>query len=147
MMKNTKLTPMNSDGGILLPEEEYRKLPSLYGAPSLDLANEIAHVLDCKRGHDVSVIYVEGKTVLADYFVLCTANSSTHIKSLIGEVEYRLALRGVEAHHVEGRDNGSWVIADYSHVIVHVFSREAREFYNLDKLYGDAPDPKGERIE
>jgi ribosome-associated protein len=55
-------------------------------------------------------------------------------------------LRGLENHHVEGRDNGTWVIADYYHVIVHIFSREAREFYNLDKLYGDAPEaPANER--
>ena len=121
-------------------EEEYRKLPSLKGAAPLELAQEIARVLDNKRGHDIKVLHVEDKTVLADYFVLCTANSNTHIKSLIGEVEYRMDLRGLENHHVEGRDNGTWVIADYYHVIVHIFSREARSFYNLDKLYGDAPE-------
>ena len=137
-MQDNKTTP--SQEGLLLPEEEYRALPSLADAAALDIANEVAHVLDCKRGHDVKVVYVEDKTVLAEYFVLCTANSSTHIKSLIGEVEYRLGLRGLAAHHVEGRDNGAWVIADYSCVIVHVFSREAREFYDLDKLYGDGPD-------
>ena len=121
-------------------EEEYRKLPTLKGADSLDLAREIARVLDNKRGHDIKILHVEDKTVLADYFVLCTANSNTHIKSLIGDLEYRMDLRGLDNHHVEGRDNGTWVIADYYHVIVHVFSREAREFYNLDKLYGDAPE-------
>ena len=131
-----------SGEGVLLPEEEYRALPALSVTEPRDMAEEIAHILDCKRGHDVKVIHVEDKTVIADYFVLATANSSTHIKSLIGEVEYRLGLRGVEAHHVEGRDNGAWVIADYLSVIVHVFSREAREFYNLDKLYGDGPDAR-----
>lgn len=121
-------------------EEEYRKLPTLKGADPLELAREIARILDNKRGRDIKVLHVEDKTEIADYFVLCTANSNTHIKSLVGEVEYRLDLRGVDSHHVEGRDNGTWVIADYYHVIVHVFSREAREFYNLDKLYGDAPE-------
>ena len=121
-------------------EEEYRKLPSLKGAEPLELAREIARVLDNKRGRDVKVLRVDDKTEIADYFVLCTANSNTHTKSLVGEVEYRMDLRGVEEHRVEGRDNGSWVIADYYHVIVHVFSREAREFYNLDKLYGDLPE-------
>ena len=128
--------------GVLLGEEEYRALPALSVTDPKTLAEEIAHILDCKRGHDVKVIYVEDKTVIADYFVLATANSSTHIKSLIGEVEYRLNLRGVDAHHVEGRENGAWVIADYLSVIVHVFSREAREFYNLDKLYGEGPDAR-----
>lgn len=132
----------NNGEGILLPEEEYRKLGALSVTDPATMAEEIAHILDCKRGHDVKVIRVEDKTVIADYFVLCTANSSTHIKSLIGEVEYRLNLRGLDAHHVEGRENGAWVIADYLSVIVHVFSREAREFYNLDKLYGDGPDAR-----
>lgn len=133
---------MKKTEGILLPEEEYRALPALSVTEPREMAEEIAHILDCKRGHDVKVIHVEDKTVIADYFVLCTANSSTHIKSLIGEVEYRLNLRGLDAHHVEGRENGAWVIADYLSVIVHVFSREAREFYNLDKLYGDGPDAR-----
>lgn len=121
-------------------EEEYRKLPSLKEATPEEKAREIARILDNKRGRDIKVLHVQDKTEIADYFVLCTANSNTHIKSLIGEVEYRMGLRGVEEHRVEGRDNGTWVIADYYHVIVHVFSREAREFYNLDKLYGDLPD-------
>ena len=121
-------------------EEEYRKLPSLKEATPEEKAREIARILDNKRGRDIKILHVQDKTEIADYFVLCTANSNTHIKSLIGEVEYRMGLRGVEEHRVEGRDNGTWVIADYYHVIVHVFSREAREFYNLDKLYGDLPD-------
>lgn len=123
-----------------LSEEEYRKLPPLTDASPQELAHEIARILDAKRGYDIKVLRVEDKTVIADYFVLCTANSSTHIKSLTDEVEYRLGLRGVPVHHVEGRDNHSWVIADYLSVLVHVFSREAREFYHLDKLYGDAPE-------
>ena len=121
-------------------EEEYRKLPTLKGAEPQLQASEIARILDNKRGRDIKVLRVDDKTEIADYFVLCTANSNTHIKSLVGEVEYRMGLRGVEEHRVEGRDNGTWVIADYYHVIVHVFSREAREFYNLDKLYGDLPE-------
>ena len=101
------------------------------------LAEAIAEVLDSKKGHDIKVIHVEDKTVISEYFVLCTGNSSTQIKALAGEVEYRLELRGVKPYGVEGRDNNSWLVLDYSNVIVHVFSREAREFYNLDKLYED----------
>jgi ribosome-associated protein len=121
-------------------EEEYRKLHTLKDAAPEEKAREIARILDNKRGRDIKILHVEDKTEIADYFVLCTANSNTHIKSLIGEVEYRMGLRGVEEHRVEGRDNGTWVIADYYHVILHVFSREAREFYNLDRLYGDLPE-------
>ena len=113
------------------------KPASLVGATPLELAKAIAGFLDDKKGHEIKVLYVEDKTVIAEYFVLCTGNSSTQIKALIGEVEYRIGLRGVEPYGSEGRDNNSWMILDYSNVIVHVFSREAREFYNLDKLYED----------
>lgn len=112
-------------------------MPSLEGATPRELADAIAEVLDFKKGRDVKVVPVEGKTEIADYFVLCTGNSSTQVKALCGEVEYRIGLRGVEPDRVEGRDNHSWIIVDYGNVIVHVFSRESREFYNLDKLYGE----------
>lgn len=101
------------------------------------LAEAIAEVLDSKKARDIKVLYVEDKTVIAEYFVICTANSSTQVKALAGEVEYKIGLRGVDAYNVEGRDNGTWLLLDYSNVIVHIFGREAREFYNLDRLYED----------
>ncbi len=112
-------------------------LPSLEGATARELAEAIAEVLDSKKGRDIKVLHVEDKTVIAEYFVLCTGNSSTQIKALAGETEYRIGLRGVNPYGVEGRDNNSWLLLDYSNVIVHIFSRESREFYNLDKLYAD----------
>ena len=114
------------------------KLTSLEGAGTLEVAEAIAEILDSKKGRDIKIIHVEKKTVIAEYFVLCTGNSSTQVKALVGEVEYRLGERGVMPYNVEGRDNNSWILMDYSNIIVHVFSREAREFYNLDKLYGDS---------
>ncbi|MBQ8345809.1 MAG: ribosome silencing factor [Clostridia bacterium] len=111
------------------------QLPSLAGASAAELAKAIADVLDSKKGHDIKVLHVEDKTVIAEYFVLCTGHSSTQIKALADEVEYRIGLREVAPYGTEGRDNNAWMILDYSHVIVHIFSREAREFYNLDKLY------------
>ena len=84
---------------------------------------------------DIEVVYVADKTVLAEYFVVCSGNTSTHIKSLVDETEYKIGQRDVMPYHVEGKDNNSWIVMDYSHVIVHVFTREAREFYNLEKLY------------
>lgn len=111
--------------------------PSLKGASPKELAEAIFEILDSKKGRDIRVLSVEGKTEIADYFVLCTGNSSTQIKALSGEVEFRTTERGVEPDRVEGRDNNTWLIVDYGNVIVHIFSREAREFYNLDKLYGE----------
>ena len=112
-------------------------LKVLDAADAKAVAEAIAEVLDSKKGHDIKVMYVEDKTVIAEYFVLCTGNSSTQIKALSGEVEYKLGLRGVQPYGIEGRDNNAWIVLDYSNVIVHIFSREAREFYNLDKLYND----------
>ena len=117
--------------------EQEKVLPSLEDADAKTLAEAIADVLDSKKGRDIKVIHVADKTVIADYFVLCTGNSSTQIKALAGEVEYRTEQRGLSPYGVEGRDNNSWMILDYSHVIVHIFSREARDFYNLDNLYAD----------
>ncbi|MBE6577247.1 MAG: ribosome silencing factor [Ruminococcaceae bacterium] len=112
-------------------------IPALDNADAKSLAEAIADVLDSKKGRDIKVLHVEDKTVIAEYFVLCTGNSSTQIKALAGEVEYKIEQRGISPYGVEGRDNNSWMILDYSNVIVHIFSREAREFYNLDKLYED----------
>lgn len=113
------------------------QLPALTDATPEELAHAIADVLDSKKGHDIKVVHVADKTVIADYFVICSGNTGTQIKALADEVEYRIGLRGVNPYGVEGRDNNTWVIVDYSNVIVHVFTRDAREFYKLDKLYAD----------
>ena len=118
-------------------EVDTQNLPALDVADAKALADAIADVLDSKKGHDIKVLHVEDKTVIAEYFVLCTGNSSTQIRALTGEVEFKIGQRGVEPYGIEGRDNNSWMVMDYSNVLVHVFSREAREFYNLDKLYED----------
>ena len=106
------------------------------------VAHAIFDILDAKKARDIKVLKVQDQTVITDYFVICTGNSSTQVKSLGGEVEYRLGLRGVDPTHFEGRDNNSWVILDYDSVIVHIFSRESRDFYKLEKLYGDAEEIK-----
>ena len=112
-------------------------LPPLDAENARELADAIAEILDSKKARDIKVLHVEDKTVIAEYFVICTGNSSTQVKALAGEVEYRTELRGLSPYSVEGRDNNSWILLDYSNVIVHIFSREAREFYNLEKLYED----------
>ncbi len=114
-----------------------QQLPPLDAADAKALADAIADVLDSKKGRDIKVVHVADKTVISEYFVICTGNSSTQIKALAGEVEYKIGQRGIDAYGVEGRDNNSWLVLDYSNVIVHIFSRESREFYNLDKLYAD----------
>lgn len=111
------------------------EIVSLENASPLDVAKAIESFLDNKKGRDIKVLHVEDVSNIADYFVVCTATSNTHVKALSGEVEYQLERRGVNAYHIEGRDNNSWVVLDYCNVLVHIFNREARDFYNLDKLY------------
>ncbi len=117
---------------------EWATLPALDGADPSALAEAIAFVLDEKKGHEIKTLHVEDKTVLADYFVLCTGYSNTQVNALADEVHFKIGQRGLSPLHYEGRDNGSWVLIDYGSVIVHIFSREARDFYNLDKLWSDA---------
>ncbi len=119
-------------------EETMKSLPSLKGAHALELAHAIFDVLDAKKAHKLKVLRVNDQTVITDYFVICTGNSSTQVKSLGGELEYKLGLRGVDPVHYEGRDSDGWIVIDYGTVIVHIFNRELRDFYQLEKLYGDA---------
>ena len=111
------------------------ELSSLAEADAKELAEAIAEVLDSKKGFDIQVVHVADKTVIAEYFVLCGGNTSTHIKALVDEVEYKIGQRDLLPYHVEGKDNNAWIVMDYSHVLVHVFTHEARDFYNLEKLY------------
>ena len=115
---------------------------SLEKVSAEELANAIYDILDNKKARDLKVLHVEQKTVIADYFVICTGNSSTQVKSLADEVEYKTTLRGKAPTNVEGKGNISWIVIDYDNVIVHIFSREAREFYNLDKLYSGTTETK-----
>ena len=110
-------------------------LASLENADAKEIAEAIAEVLDSKKGFDIEVVYVADKTDIAEYFVICSGNTSTHIKSLVDETEYKIGQRDLLPYHVEGKDNNAWIVMDYSNVIVHLFTREAREFYNIEKLY------------
>jgi len=114
---------------------ENENLPALDGADSEAVAAYIAEVLDAKKAKDIQVLEVGSKTIIAERFVLCTGSSNTQVRSLTDEVEYRTELRGVTPIRVEGRESNAWVIMDYGNVLVHIFSRDARQFYNLEKLY------------
>ena len=103
-----------------------------------EIAEIAVKALDSKRAKDIKLLYVEEQTMLADYYVLATGNSNTQINALSGEVEHKLAEAGVTVGHIEGFGNGTWVLMDYGCVAVHIFSREARDFYNLDKLWSDS---------
>lgn len=103
---------------------------------SLDLVKKIVTALDDKKGNDIQVIKIDELTIVADYFVIATANSNTHVRALADEVEYQLEEAGVQATHIEGRATG-WVLLEYEGVVVHIFLEEARNYYNLERLWED----------
>ena len=97
-----------------------------------------AHALDEKKARDVKVLKTAEQTVLADYFVICNGNSSTHIKALVDEVDKQLSEAGEPPIRREGLRSDIWVLMDFGCVIVHVFTDEARKFYNLERLWSDS---------
>ena len=103
-----------------------------------EIAELIVKTLDGKMAHELKLLRTADVTVLADYFVICTANSTTQIKTLADEVEAVLEAHGENKLHREGYRSGGWVLLDFGCVVVHIFMDEARKFYNLERLWADA---------
>lgn len=104
---------------------------------SYDVAKFAAKLLDEKKAEKISVIKIDAISSLADYFVIATGRGSTHVRSLADELEEKLKLEGVEPMRIEGYRSDNWVLMDYTSVVVHVFTQEARDFYDLDRLWAD----------
>jgi ribosome-associated protein len=99
-------------------------------------AQLIKQILEDKKARNIEIIDIEGKTILADRFVIATGTSVTHIKSLANEVELEMKAKHKRlADHIEGMSSGRWILMDYADVVVHIFHAEDREFYNLEKLW------------
>lgn len=92
-----------------------------------------------KKGYDIKILEIKKISTVADYFVICSADSDRQVKAIADEVEDKLRENGIKCSHREGYESLTWVILDYFDVMVHVFKAEARTFYNLEKLWGDAP--------
>ena len=112
---------------------------------SQNIINIAANALNNKKARGLKVLKIDALTTLADYFVIATATSSTHVRALADEVEEKLKESGVEPHHIEGKTTG-WIALDYTSVIVHVFTPDQREFYNLDSMWIDAEEVNLESI-
>lgn len=104
-----------------------------------ELVDGVVGILDEKLGDDLVVVDLSGQTALADYFVIATAGSSVHARSLAEAVLAGMKAGGERVNHIEGLDNGLWVLLDYVDVVVHIFSGESRQFYGLERLWGDLP--------
>jgi ribosome-associated protein len=94
---------------------------------------------DDKKAVNIRAYDVRGLTLIADSFVVCTATSEPHLKAVYGAISAGMHEVGVRTLHSEGSQSSNWLVLDFGNIIVHVFRQEAREYYDLDGLWGDAP--------
>lgn len=103
---------------------------------SFDIVKIAVKAADSKKGKDIAAIKIRDVSVLADYFVLVTGDSSTQVKALADEIEFKLGEAGEKPHHIEGRQSG-WICLYYNSVVIHVFHKEQRQYFQLERLWED----------
>ncbi len=99
------------------------------------MVEKIKDAIDNRKGRDIEVIPLAEKTIIADYFVICSGTSTTHLRGIADEVIEKLEKEGIVAAHVEGYETATWILIDFLDVVVHIFQQSEREFYNLEKLW------------
>lgn len=105
---------------------------------SAKLARMAALAADDKKAKAVKILDIRSISSVTDYFVLCSATSTTHVRAIADTVEKQLSEAGLALHHMEGYQNGRWILLDFGDLVVHVMHEEERSFYNLERLWGDA---------
>ena len=103
-----------------------------------EVALEVTKALDAKKGINIKLLRINEVSSLADYFIICTGTSNTHVKTLCDYAEYTFEQLGEPMLGREGHRGNSWELLDYGSIVVHVFTQEAREFYSLERLWADA---------
>lgn len=93
--------------------------------------------IDSKLGENIKVIKIDELTIIANYFIIANGNSNTQVKAIADEVEFKLSEAGLEPHRTEGYQGASWIVLDYVDVVIHVFHKETRDFYDLERLWQD----------
>lgn len=94
---------------------------------------------DDKRAEDIVVLNMQGVSLLADYFLICHANSERQVQAIAREMQDKAQEAGYEVKRLEGMDSARWVLVDMGDVVAHVFHKDERAYYNLERLWGDAP--------
>ncbi|MDW7675147.1 MAG: ribosome silencing factor [Bacillota bacterium] len=102
---------------------------------SLDLVKDIVQIIDDKKAQEISVLDLDKVSLVADYFVICTGNSSTQTKAISDYILKELEQKPLR---IEGYKGANWILLDFGSVVVHIFLEETREFYDLERLWGDA---------
>lgn len=105
---------------------------------AIEKAKKIAACLDNKKGRRITVLEVGELTSISDYFVIASGGSAAQVKAMADEVEEKLREAGYAPVHMEGYQVATWILLDYSDVVVHIFLEETREFYDIERLWTDA---------
>lgn len=102
------------------------------------LAQRCAEVLDNKKAQNIKIFNITKLTTIADYFIICSANSTTQVKTLADEIEEKLETEGYPLLHKEGHETAKWILMDFGSAVVHIFYHEDRDFYNLEHIWAEA---------
>lgn len=102
-----------------------------------ELLQKIIKILDNKKAMDIKHMEIKDVTTIADYFVITSGTSSTHIKSLADNVEHELKQDGIYPNKIEGYETGTWILMDYGDVVIHIFTEQERENYNIEELWNE----------
>ncbi|WP_153123331.1 ribosome silencing factor [Peribacillus tepidiphilus] len=104
-----------------------------------DLLITAAKAADDKKAEDIIVLNMKGISLVADYFMICHGNSDKQVQAIAREIKEKVEEKGYEVKRMEGFDEAKWVLVDLGDVVAHIFHRDERSYYNLERLWGDAP--------
>ena len=104
-----------------------------------DLLKAAVQAADDKRAEEIIALNMEGISLIADYFVICHGNSDKQVQAIARAIKEAAHEQGVDVQNLEGFDSGKWVLIDMGDVVAHVFHKDERSYYNLERLWGDAP--------
>lgn len=104
-----------------------------------DVAQLAALSAEDKKARDTIILDIRGLSVIADYFVICSGNSETQVQAIADEIKDKMHEINIEIKGVEGKEHARWILIDIGDVVVHIFHKDEREYYNLERLWGDAP--------
>lgn len=104
----------------------------------LEIAQKSAAIAEDKKAGNVVILDIHGLSVIADYFVICHGNSATQVQAIASELRKQMGEAGIDIKGIEGYDEARWVLMDLGDVIVHIFHKDEREYYNIERIWGDA---------
>lgn len=108
----------------------------------LEAAKLAQEALEDKKGEDIKVLDLIGISNIADYFIIASGNNVNQLRAMADSVEEKLFKEGYKLHHSEGYSGGAWILLDFGNIIVHLFNKEERNFYSLDRVWSDAKEVK-----